>query len=391
MSDSIPIVHLRKNSERRLDIGHLWVFSNEVADVTGNPSAGDPVEVRSQTGRFLGLADYNPHSLIACRIITRSHTPPDVPFLTRKTHAAWELRKRLFPGEDSYRLIFGESDLLPGLVVDKYADVLVLQTLTAGMEKRKEEIVQALETVLHPSAIFERNDSPLRALEGFPQTSGVLRGALPETLTITQSGLKFEIDVAEGQKTGFFLDQRENRLALAPYVQGARVLDCFSYTGAFSLFAASLGAASVRGIDISEKAIEGARRNAELNGFAERCRFETGDVFKTLRESRDQYDLIILDPPSFTRNKSQLPDARRGYQNLNAMAMRMLSPSGILVTCSCSHHLEEEDFRGVLARAGREARRTLRLLEFRSQSRDHPVLLAMRETRYLKCAIIEVL
>jgi 23S rRNA (cytosine1962-C5)-methyltransferase len=367
------------------------VFSNEVAAASRPLVAGETIEVRSATDRLLGIADYNPHSLIAARILSPTRVAVDKEFLAGKLTDAWDFRRRIYPGEDSYRLVFGESDSLPGLVIDKYQAVLVLQALTMGMEKRLPVVVCALREVFNPQAIYERNDSRLRALEGLPQRKGLVWGTLPSDLTIAHDGLLFRIDVQEGQKTGFYFDQRENRRALAAYAGGARALDCFCNTGAFSLFAASFGAKSVLGIDSSEQAIETARVNAALNSLSAICRFETGDVLKFLESATEQYDLVVLDPPAFARTRQQLPDAARKYEALNTLAMRRTRRAGILVSCSCSHHLDAAELRTLLARAARRARRTLRLLEFRTQARDHPVLLAMRETSYLKCAILEVL
>jgi len=385
---------LKKNCEKRIELGHLWIFSNEIEKVIGSYSQGNIVEVLSFQKRFLGRGYINPHSLITIRLLTREREEIDFSFFRRRIEEALQYRKKILPQENSYRLIFGESDFLPGLIVDKYENVLVIQTLALGMEQRLEMISRALEEVLNPVAIYERNDNPLRSLEGLPERKGLLEGKIPSSLTISENGLKFEVDIVEGQKTGFYFDQRENRSALGPYAKGAKVLDCFCYTGGFSLYANYFGAKSVLGVDISEEAIGRAKRNAKLNGCEKESRFMVGDVFEVLKRLDSEgefYDLVILDPPSFTRTKRSVKGALAGYQEINFRAIKVIRNGGYLFSFSCSHHIDETIFEGILVKAAARAKRKIRLLEFLTQAKDHPILLPMKETRYLKGAIVEAL
>jgi len=384
---------LRRREEKRILAGHCWVFSNEIERTDGTPAAGSVVAVTRADGKHVGYGLYNPKSLIAVRIFSRKDSAIDAALLRDRLSRAAALRERLYPGGDGCRLLHGESDGLPGLIVDRYADVLALQTLSLGMDLIKDRIADVLQEIFSPSAIVERNESALREYEGLPRISGILRGALPPVVTIHESDLAFEVDPLKGHKTGFYFDQRENRAAIRRFAPGARALDVYCHDGAFALHAARAGAREVVGIDVAEEALSRARRNAEVNGLASACRFEAADAPEALRllhEAAEKFDLIVLDPPSFTRSKKAVAAARRGYVDVNRRAIRILTRGGILATSSCSHHITDETFLECVQEAALGVDRTLRLLEWRSQAPDHPVLPAMPETRYLKFALLQV-
>lgn len=386
-------VLLRRGGERRILKGHLWVFSNEIQAVEGEPVPGGLVAVRRSDERLVGYGIYNPRSLIAVRLLSRKSVDLDVRFLTGRLEAAAALRERIYPGAVSYRLIHGESDGLPGLIIDRYGDAFGLQTLALGMDRLKDGICDALEAAFRPVVIVERNESALRSLEGLPRRSGVLRGELPRLVEIREADLRFEVDLLHGHKTGFYFDQRENRIALRRFAAGARALDLYCNDGAFGLHLAKAEAAEVLGLDSSGSAVERARHNASLNGLAEKCRFERADLperLATLRDAGEVFDLIVADPPSLTRSRKNVAAAKRAYREINKAAMKVLSRGGILATASCSHHITDDAFLESVAAAANALSRTVRLLEWRSQAPDHPVLPAMPETRYLKVAILQV-
>uniref|UniRef100_A0A7V3YKK5 Class I SAM-dependent rRNA methyltransferase n=1 Tax=Candidatus Caldatribacterium californiense TaxID=1454726 RepID=A0A7V3YKK5_9BACT len=390
-------VRLKKGREKRVLLGHPWVYRTDIEVLRGLADPGDVVLLENHRGKPLALGYYNPNSVIAVRVLTRNPEERiDRDFFLRRMQQALELRLKLFREEttSAFRVVFAEADFLPGLIVDRFASLLVVQFLTLGMERRRGDIVEALEALLHPGGIYERSDVEVRKKEGLEERTGwILPGVNPEVV-IEENGLAFFVDVARGQKTGYFLDQRENRLSLRRYVQGARVLDCFSYTGGFAIHAAAFGAKEVLGLDISESAVALARENARLNRLEDRVRFEVADVFEALREllrRGERFDLVILDPPAFVKGKEALEGALRGYKDINLLAMKLLVPSGILVTCSCSYHLSEELFLEVLQEASQDAGRRLQILERRGQAQDHPVLVGYPESRYLKCFILRVL
>lgn len=382
------IIKLKKKEERRVQRGHPWVFSNEIQDLPTDAVPGEHVEIRDVSGGFIGRGYINPRSLIAVRILTRKKEDLDAAFFAGRIALARGLRASLGFG-DSFRAIFSEGDGLPGLIVDKYADTLVVQSLTAGIDGMLDMILNALREVYDPKAIVLRNDTASRAIEGLAQEKRVVVGETTGIVIIEESGLRYQVDVLEGQKTGFFFDQRENRLAIKDLVKGKRVLDCFSYVGAWALSAAKYGATEVIGIDSSEKAVTLATGNADLNGLS--ARFVAGDVFEKLREfekQKERFGCIILDPPAFVKSRAKVREALKGYKEINLRAMRLLEAGGVLVTCSCSYHIDQELFREMLIDAAYSANRQARLLEMRAQSRDHPMLLAAKETQYLKCAIM---
>ena len=327
-------------------------------------------------------------------VVARVAAGFDEPFFRRRLGEAWAYRRRMVRGTlEACRVVSGEGDQLPGLIVDRYGDVLVIQTLSLGMDVRKNMLVELLSELLTPAAVYERNDPHVRTLEGLPQQVGWLRGDHEPVIEIHEGPARFLVDVAGGQKTGFFLDQRENRLAASALVKDGEVFDAFSYTGAFAIYAALGGAKSVTAVDSSADALRLARRNAELNGVAERVSFGEGNVFDELRRLSDagaRYDAVILDPPAFARSKETLPRAVGGYKEINLRAIKLLRPGGMLVSCSCSFHMTEALLQSVVAEAGVDAKRDLRLVEARGHARDHPVHPAMPETRYLTCLIFEV-
>ena len=385
-------VTLRKTRETRVRGGHPWIYASEIEKVEGEFENGDIVDVCDFRGKFIGRGFYNPLSQISLRILTRNDEPCDRAFFERRVRDAWEYRK-LMCDPESCRLIYSESDFLPGLVVDKFSDVLVMQSLSLGVERIKDMLCDILMEVVAPRGIYERSDVPVRRLEGLEQTTGLLRGEVPERVDMMENGIHFMVDVMHGQKTGFFLDQKWNRAAMKPFCRGARVLDCFCHNGSFSLHAAKYGAASVLGVDISEEALEVARENARINGL-DNVTFEAHNCFDLLRElddARSQYDVVILDPPAFTKNKAAVPAAVRGYKEINLRGLKLTRPGGFLVTCSCSQHILPEMFQDIVNQAARDAKKRVRLVEYRTQGYDHPILPQSVETKYLKCMILQVM
>ena len=385
-------VTLRKTRETRVRGGHPWIYASEIEKVDGDFENGDIVDVADFRGKFIGRGFYNPQSQISLRILTRNDEPCDRDFFARRIRDAWEYRK-LLCDPMSCRLIYSESDFLPGLVVDKFAGVLVLQSLSLGIERIKDMLCDLLMEIVQPAGIWERSDVPVRRLEGLEQTTGLLRGDVPDEVDMVENGIHFLVDVKHGQKTGFFLDQKQNRAALEPLCRGARVLDCFCHNGSFALHAAKYGASSVLGVDISEEALAVARRNAEINGFGN-VTFEAHNCFDLLRELTDageKFDLVILDPPAFTKNKAAVQSAIRGYKEINLRGLKLVRPGGFLVTCSCSQHVLPEMFQDIINQAARDAKKRIRLVEFRTQGYDHPILPQSVETKYLKTMIIQVM
>lgn len=386
---------LKPRQEQRIRAGHLWIYRGNVAKVEGNPAPGDIVDVVTSRGEFLGRGYFNPQSQIVIRLLTRADEAIDYDWFLARIRQARDWRARVMPGTTSYRLVFSEGDLLPGLIVDRYEDVLVVQLLTLGMDVRREMIVRALAEVEGPEAIYERSDVPSRRYEGLEPREGLLWGKLPpQPMVIRENGLVFEIDVTGGQKTGYFLDQKENRRTLAPLVPGARVVDLFCHNGAFAVHALHYGAREVVGVDSSAQALELARRNAERNGYGDAARFVEANAFDFLREmdrAEERYDVVILDPPAFAKSKNHFEAARRGYKEVNLRGIRILNPGGFLITCSCSHHMPKDEFYRLVLEAACDAGRQLRLVEERGQAKDHPVLAGVPETEYLKCLVFQVL
>ncbi len=380
-------VRVNRKAADRVASGHPWIFSSDLLDRDG-AQPGAAVKVADPRGRPLGTAHYSSASQISLRMLSRQVEETGRDFYLRRLRAAEDHRRHIVRDTDAYRVVHAEGDLLPGLIVDRYADYLVVQTLNQGMDAARADIVSCLEEIFHPSGIVARNDSPVRAKEELPQEVAVLAGEVPGAVSIHMNGFTLSADLLHGQKTGIFLDQRENYRAAARYLRGGRALDCFTSTGGFALHLAR-HAEHVDAVDSSPSAIAAARANAAANGIGN-VEFREADVFDLLAGQKRQYALIVLDPPAFAKNRRNLDAAVTGYKEINLRALRLLAPGGILVTCSCSHHLGEAAFLELVAQAALDANRTLRVLERRSQSQDHPILLTVPETLYLKCLILEV-
>ena len=377
--------------EKRVLNGHPWVFQSDIKKTDAEAAPGSVVRVYAGNGRYLGQAFYNPNSQITLRFLTRGKTPVDGEFIKSLVRRAVDYRRH-FADLRSCRVVFSESDGLPGLIVDAFGDVLCAQFLSLGIERFKEDVLDALEETLHPAAIYERSDAPVRELEGLPLSAGLLRGEMPEQVEMRENGIRFIVDVREGQKTGYFLDQKENRAAIAPFVKDRDVLDCFTHTGAFALHAAHYGAKSVTAVDISEFACQCAQKNAELNGFTQ-IQFVTANAFDYLKEQSvqgRQFDVVILDPPAFTKSRATVASAARGYKEINLRGMKLVRPGGYLVTCSCSQHMSPDAFMQVILDAAKDSHVRLMQVEYRTQGRDHPILPQAPETQYLKCGIFRV-
>ena len=394
-------IFLRKNINRRVENGHPWVFNNEVdlpksgfaAGVYGNVQPGDIVNVQTPDDKFIGRGYFNDKSQILVRILTRdkNETIDDVFFLNR-LQQAWTYRQKIGYTENC-RLVFGEADDMPALIIDKFNDYFVLQTLSLGIDRWKPAIVKALNQIFKPKGIYERNDVPVRELEGLQQIKGFLSEPFDTNIIINENGLKFHVDIENGQKTGYFLDQQDNRRAIENIVKGATVLEAFCYTGTFSIHAAYYGAKAVHGIDISENAIAQSRRNAELNGLQDVCTFEACNAFDALKKwSKDgkQYDVVMIDPPAFTKNREGIQKAIAGYKEINLRAMKLVKPGGFLVTASCTNLVQPPLFLEIIEMAAKDARKKLRQVTYKTQASDHPIVWGMENTGYLKFLIVEV-
>ena len=388
----MAIVTLRKTRETRVRAGHPWIYNSEIEKVEGDFIPGDIAEVHNFRGGYIGRGFYNPNSVISLRMLTTKDEVCDREFFKRRIQDAWDYRRSLCdPG--SCRLIYSESDFLPGLVVDKFGDYLCVQILSMGIERIREMLVELLVEIVSPKGIYERSDVPVRRHEGLELRAGLLWGQVPPRVDMWENGLLFGVDLISGQKTGFFLDQKQNRAGIAPFCRDARVLDCFCHNGSFSLHAAKYGAKSVLGVDISEDALEVARENARRNGL-ENVTFEAHNCFDHLRalsDAGEKFDLVILDPPAFTKSKNTVPAALRGYKEINLRGLKIVRPGGYLVTCSCSQHVSTEMFQQMVNEAVRDAKVRVRMIEYRTQGYDHPILPAAPETKYLKCMYLQVL
>ncbi len=385
---------VRLTPSRGSESRHLWLYAGHLGPMAGEPIAGDLIDVLTAGGRFYGRGLYNPASKIRVRLLTFRDEPIDETFWLGRIQQAVRLRKRVVAQSNAYRLIYGEGDLLPGLIVDRYDQLLVMQTLSVGMDCRKELLADLLMKELNVADIYLRNDAKSRQLEGLPIERGFLRGSGPTQVEIHEGAAKFLADVERGQKTGWFCDQRENRLASAKFAAGAEALEVFCHTGAFGIHAALAGAVSVESLDVSQDTLTIARRHAVMNQVENRCTYRQADAFEEMRhlvKAGRRYDLVILDPPAFARSKQAVPGALAGYKDINLLGFKLLKPDGFLVTCSCSHPVSEADFWNSIRLAARDAKHDIRLIEQRGQSADHPILAGMPETRYLKCFIVQVL
>lgn len=386
-------VVLKKNIGQRLMGGHPWVFANEVATVEGAPAGGEIVDVCTHQGAFLGRGYINPRSRIMIRLLThREDEQVDEAFFRRRLESCWAYRQRLGYRENC-RLVFGEADGLPALIIDKFNDHFVLQTLALGIDRWKDVIASILQDMFHPRGIYERNDVPVRELEGLSQHKGFLGAPFDTTIQIREDKFTFWADLKNGQKTGYFLDQQHNRAAIHPIVRDARVLDAFCYTGTFACHAAGYGAKEVTSIDISGQALDIARRNAAANGLEGICTFLEANAFDLLKQwSKEgrQYDVVMLDPPAFTKSRETLQKAISGYKEINLRGMKLLKKGGFLVSSSCTNLVPRELFLDIMAMAARDAKRTLRQVTFQTQGPDHPIRWGVDNTEYLKFLIAEV-
>lgn len=374
--------------------GHPWIFANELGDSEGDYEAGDVVEVYSYNGSFVGKGYINPASQIRIRLLTREKDEAvNDDFFLKRIQEAWEYRRQIGYVENC-RLIFGEADQMPALIIDKLNDYFVLQTLALGMDRWKDSIVSAINKIFSPKGIYERNDVPVRELEGLPQQKGFLSAPFDTNIIINENSLKFHVDIVNGQKTGYFLDQQDNRRAIRHIVKGADVLEAFCYTGTFSLHAAHYGAKSVLGLDISDTAVNTARRNAELNGYRNICKFESVNAFDVLKQwvkDGKRYDVVMLDPPAFTKSRENIQKAITGYKEINLRGMKLVKPGGFLVTASCTNLVDPELFLKTIDMAAKDAKRKLRQVTWQTQASDHPILWHVPNTEYLKFLIVQVL
>ena len=395
---SNAVVTLKKGEGRALKAGGPWIYDNEIESIMGSFENGDIVLVHDFDGYPMGKGFINRNSKIRIRMMTRrSDVEIDREFLKKRVQDAWEYRKKTVD-TSSCRVIFGEADFLPGLVVDKFSDVLVVQSLALGIDRMKETIVELLKEILAEEGIqirgvYERSDAKVRTQEGMERVKGFIGEPFDPLVEIIENGVKYQVDVKDGQKTGFFLDQKYNRLAIQKLCKGARVLDCFTHTGSFALNAGIAGAAEVTGVDASELAVHQAEENAKLNGLEDRVKFICEDVFELLPELEkkgEKYDVVILDPPAFTKSRNSIKNAVRGYREINLRAMKLVKDRGFLATCSCSHFMDYELFTQTIGQAARNAHKRLRQVEFRTQAPDHPILWGAGDSYYLKFYIFQV-
>jgi 23S rRNA (cytosine1962-C5)-methyltransferase len=390
---TLPTVLLKPGEADRIVAGHPWVYAGSVLRLTQPVADGALVQVKDHRQRFLGTGFYNSKSKINVRLLSPDRVEVNEAFFLERIQASLALRRKHMPGATSFRVVNAESDLLSGLIVDKYEDVLVLQTSSLGMDRHKAEIVAALKKLFSPRGILERNELASRKFEGLPDANGLLEGTCSERETIRLNGLAFEVNLLGGHKTGLYLDQQANYARVAGFAKGGRVLDCFSFLGGFGLHAAAAGAAQVHLVDQSADAIQASERNAKANGVDGVCTFETANVFDWLKAATatrpnekliPQWDVIILDPPSFTRNRASVPDALRGYKEIHLRALKLLKPGGVLATFCCSHHVDFNLFQDSLLSAAYDAHKILRRVATYSQSPDHPIIPMIPETEYLK-------
>jgi 23S rRNA (cytosine1962-C5)-methyltransferase len=384
---------LKKKIATRILNGHPWIFGNEVEKIEGSPEPGGIVEVFYHDGKFAGSGYFNQQSQIITRLLSRDRgVKINEEFFLKKLKDCWSYRQKIGYTENC-RLVFGEADGLPQLIIDKFNDYFVIQTLALGIDRWKPAIIKALQIIFQPKGIFERNDVPVRELEGLQQQKGFLSEPFNTKIIIRENGLKFNVDIENGQKTGYFLDQQDNRRAIQNIVKGAEVLGAFTYTGTFEIHAAHYGAKSVLGLDISENAVAQANNNAALNGLENICRFETAnafDVLKTWVTEGRQYDVVMLDPPAFTKSRATIQKAIAGYKEINLRGIKLLKQGGFLVTSSCTNLISPQLFLEIINMAAKDARRSIRQVVYQTQSADHPIIWGMENTHYLKFLIIEV-
>jgi 23S rRNA (cytosine1962-C5)-methyltransferase len=385
-------IYLKKKISRRVAEGHPWIFSNEVDKVDGSVTGGEIVTVLTHDHKLIGKGYINPRSQILVRLLTRDKNEEiNEEFFHKRIRQCWEYRKKIGYVENC-RLVFGEADTLPQLIIDKFNDHFVIQTLALGIDIWKPAIVNALNQIFNPKGIYERNDVPVRELEGMQQQKGYLSAPFETNIIINENGLKFSVDIENGQKTGYFLDQQDNRRAIQNIVKGADVLGAFTYTGAFEIHAANYGASSVLGLDISENAVQQANRNAALNGLENICKFQTANAFDVLKQwsKEKKYDVVMLDPPAFTKSRETIQNAIAGYKEINLRGIKLIRPGGFLVTSSCTSLVSPELFLETIDTAAKDARRKVRQVVFQTQSPDHPIIRSIENTQYLKFLVVEV-
>ena len=384
---------LKRKISSRVINGHPWIFNNEVEKISGDGTGGEIVEVFTHDKKFIGRGYFNPKSQIVVRLLTRNKEEIiNEDFFYQRLLACWNYRKKIGYTENC-RLVFGEADGLPQLIIDKFNDYFVLQTLALGIDVWKPAIVNALQKIFNPKGIYERNDVPVRELEGLHQKKGFLSAPFDTNLIIQENGLQFNVDIENGQKTGYFLDQQDNRRAIQHIVKDAEVLGAFTYTGTFEIHAAAYGAKSVLGLDISENAVQQANKNAQLNNLDKIVRFETANAFDVLKKwskEEKRFDVVMLDPPAFTKSRENIQKAVAGYKEINLRGMKLIKPGGFLVTSSCTSLVSPELFLQTIEMAAKDARRKIRQVTFQSQSPDHPVIRGWENTQYLKFLIVEV-
>jgi len=386
-------VLLKRKISPRIANGHPWVFSNEVDKISGSPSGGEIVEVFTHDKKFIGKGYINPKSQILVRLLTREKQDTiNEEFFINRIRQCWEYRKKIGYTENC-RLVFGEADSIPQLIIDKFNDYFVIQTVALGIDLWKPAIVKAINQLFKPKGIFERNDVPVRELEGMQQQKGFLSGEFDTKIIINENGLKFYVDIENGQKTGYFLDQQDNRRAISNIVKDAEVLGAFTYTGTFEIHAAQYGAKSVLGLDISDNAVKQATENAALNNLQDIVQFKTANAFDVLKQwSKEgkKYDVVMLDPPAFTKSRETIQKAITGYKEINLRGMKLVRPGGFLVTSSCTNLVSPEMFLQIIDMAAKDSRRKIRQVVFQTQSADHPVVPGIETTQYLKFLVIEV-
>ena len=384
---------LKKNEDRRVREGHLWVFSNEVEITEDSVENGDIVDIYDSQQEFIGTGFYNKNSLIACRLLNNTAIDDFHSFIKDRIMKAYRLRQGFYPGEESYRLVFSESDFLPGLIIDKYNQTFVLQINSYGMQRNVQTIVEVLKNELNAKSIFSKNEKSFRRMEGLPEEDTIYLGSMDKEI-ITVGSIKYEIDFEKGHKTGFYFDQRDNRIFVEKITKGKNVIDAFSNSGGFGMHAAKAGASSVKFVDSSSFAIEAAKQNCTMNNIDNNFEFIVSpvyDYFEKLLSEKQLFDVIMIDPPAFAKKFKDIPAAKKGYEKLNKISLQLINDEGYLVTSSCSYHLDKEDFLEVVSRAATKAGKKIQLIHFNQASFDHPKLPAMNETAYLKFAVFRVI
>lgn len=385
-------VYLKKKIAPRIANGHPWIYANEIDRIAGETTPGDIVEVRFADGKIAGVGYINPKSQIIIRLLSRRPVEINEDFFHQQILKAWQYRQKTGYTENC-RLVFGEADQLPALIIDKFNDYFVIQTLSLGMDIWKPAIVKALESIFNPKGIYERNDVPVRNLEGLPQLKGFLSTPFDTNIIINENGLRFHVDIENGQKTGYFLDQQDNRRAIQHIVKGAEVMGAFTYTGTFEIHAAYYGAKSVLGIDISEQAVIQANKNAALNGLEKIVEFKAMNAFDVLKDwgkNGPCYDVVMLDPPAFTKSRDSIQNAVNGYKEINLRGMKLIRNGGFLVTSSCTNLVHPQLFLETINAAAKDAKKRLKQVTFQAQASDHPIVWGMENTNYLKFLIVEV-